>query len=257
MATPYLIIDGYNLIHAAGLARPSYGPGDLERCRHRLLRLLVNYLTDRELERAKVVFDAIEAPAGLPNRMKFEGLQVRFADPGGDADSLIEELILEHSSPRQIIVVSGDRRLQKAAHRRRARFIGSVEFLDEVLERSPRRDREEAPLHPHPKYDGELSPGELEQWLGLFEDVGKFAQEEQEKLSSPPVEPEQSAKKQEQHEPQCNDETPDADDEWTELYAELGMLEAELAQEVTREDTLKKLQAEIDRMIEEEHGSLG
>ena len=27
-----LVIDGYNLMHAAGLARATYGPGDLERC---------------------------------------------------------------------------------------------------------------------------------------------------------------------------------------------------------------------------------
>ena len=35
-----LLIDGYNLMHAAGFARVRYGPGDLERCRLRLLNLV-------------------------------------------------------------------------------------------------------------------------------------------------------------------------------------------------------------------------
>ena len=33
MLRRYLIIDGYNLMHARGLARRTYGPGQLERCR--------------------------------------------------------------------------------------------------------------------------------------------------------------------------------------------------------------------------------
>lgn len=254
MATPYLIIDGYNVMHAAGLARPNYGPGDLERCRHRLLRLLVTFLTPKERDRAKVVFDAWDAPEGLPNRMKFEGLQVRFADPGHDADSLIEELILAHSAPRQIIVVSGDRRLQKAAHRRKAKFIGSLSFLDEIVQRSPQHDRDEAPLDPHPKYEGELTSGELEHWMNLFEDVEKFAEKEQEKLAQQ-VERERAAAEEAE---QKADESPQSDDEkevddvWAELYEELGLLGEKLAEEMMRDENIEKLQQEIDRIIDEE-----
>ena len=36
MPLPYHLIDGYNLLHAAGLAREKYGPGDLERALARL-----------------------------------------------------------------------------------------------------------------------------------------------------------------------------------------------------------------------------
>lgn len=253
MATPYFLIDGYNLMHAAGLARPSYGPGDLERCRHRLLRLLVTFLTREERDRAKVVFDAWDAPEGLPNRMKFEGLQVRFADPGHDADSLIEELILAHSAPRQIIVVSGDRRLQRAAHRRKAKFIGSLSFLDEIVQRPPQRDRDEAPLEPHPKYEGELTSGELEHWMELFSDVQKFAEKEQAKLTRQTTE-EQAASEEKKAEPPKSEleREEEEDDEWAELYEELGLLGEELAEEMMRDENLEKLQQEIDRIVEEE-----
>jgi predicted RNA-binding protein with PIN domain len=246
MASPYLLIDGYNLMHAAGLARPNYGPGDLERCRHHLLRLLVNYLTDEERARAKVVFDAYDAPEGLPNRYKFEGLQVRFADPGHDADSLIEELIVAHSAPRQIIVVSGDRRLQKAAHRRRAKFIGSVAFLTEILERIPRPERQETAPEAHPKYDGELTSGELAQWMELFGDAEEIVEQEQQKLAQPES---QEADAMEQADDREQTAEPD---EWDDLYGELGLLESELAEGIASEETLNRLQQEIDRMIEEE-----
>lgn len=246
MATPYLLIDGYNLLHGAGLARQTYGPGDLERCRHRLLRLLVTYLTNEERNRAKVVFDAYEAPAGLPNRTKFEGLQVRFADPGHDADSLIEELIAAHSAPRQIIVVSGDRRLQKAAHRRRAKFIGSVAFLEEILQRIPRRDREETAEGPHPKYDGELTSGELAHWMDLFGEADQLVEQAESGINEiPPQEPDTAEQVGEE---KVNPEI----DDWDDLYAELGLIEAEMAEELASEETLNRLQQEIDRMIEEE-----
>jgi len=256
VATPFLIIDGYNLMHAAGLARPSYGPGDLERCRHRLLRLLVTFLDDRERDRAKVVFDAWEAPEGLPRRMNFEGLQVRFADPGHDADSLIEELILAHSAPRQIIVVSGDRRLQRAAHRRKAKFIGSIAFLDEIVQRTPRRDRREGSDEPHPKYEGGLTQGELAHWMELFGDVEEFAERELEKLKQQSESPPQQELEPDQSSSQDAEDTDEdeLEDEWAELYEELGLLGEELAEEMMREETLDKLQAEIDRLIEEEDG---
>ena len=48
MAAPFHIIDGYNLLHAAGLGRPTYGPGDLQRVRNRLLSHLRTHLAAAE-----------------------------------------------------------------------------------------------------------------------------------------------------------------------------------------------------------------
>ncbi len=58
MARYYHLIDGYNLMHAAGIARVRYARGDLERCRNRLLLKLSELLTEDERQRATVVFDA-------------------------------------------------------------------------------------------------------------------------------------------------------------------------------------------------------
>ncbi len=45
MTSTDLLIDGYNLLHAAGLGRARYGPGDLQRARQALLRKLFELLT--------------------------------------------------------------------------------------------------------------------------------------------------------------------------------------------------------------------
>ena len=175
MAAPFLIIDGYNLMHAAGMARPSYGPGLLEKCRMRLLAFLSNRLTPSEQRRTTVVFDAADALYDVPERMKVQQMTVLFAPRGGDADSLIEELIAAHSAPRQVRVVSSDHRLQKAARRRRAGFIDSEEFVVELqrhtLSGSQRPQSPDQNHYADEKYGGRVDAKETARWLKIFGDV--------------------------------------------------------------------------------------
>lgn len=180
MARPFLIIDGYNLMHAAGMARLRYGPGDLERCRTRFLNYLIGRLTPGELARTSVIFDAGDAPPGMPRRTTLKDMQVFFADPGGDADTLIEELIADHSAPRQIRLISSDHRLQKAARKRRAGFVDSEVFATELERRSPAPGARGAgrsgrrPLA-DAKRGGQTSPEETEEWLKVFGDIPEAA----------------------------------------------------------------------------------
>ncbi len=71
------------------------------------------------------MFDAADAPPGLPRTLEHRGLTVRFAAKSGSADELIEELIRADSAPRRLMVVSSDHRLQRAARRRKATAIDS------------------------------------------------------------------------------------------------------------------------------------
>jgi|GEM_PF-272309 len=135
MGVPFLIIDGYNLLHAAGLARLRYGPGDLERARHRLLAQLCEKLDVAEQIRGTVVFDAQNSPVDSLRESRHQELHVLFAPAGSDADSVIEELILKHSAPKQVIVVSADHRLHKAARRRGATPIDSEPFWERLRNR--------------------------------------------------------------------------------------------------------------------------
>ncbi|HUG89232.1 MAG TPA: NYN domain-containing protein [Planctomycetaceae bacterium] len=172
MPIPFHIIDGYNLLHAAGLGRATYGPGDLERSRNRLLGLLKRYLPPAERNRTTVVFDAGDAPPGMPRELTLDGMTILFAVRGGDADTEIEALIAAHSAPRQIRLVSSDHRLQKAARRRRAVAVDCEVFLERIERRGPvaeeTRRREESP---GPKYGGAVSSAETEHWLAVFGDA--------------------------------------------------------------------------------------
>ena len=47
MPLPFHLIDGYNLLHVAGLARETYGPGDYERVRFALLIRIADGLDER------------------------------------------------------------------------------------------------------------------------------------------------------------------------------------------------------------------
>ncbi len=129
MALPYHLIDGYNLLHAAGLSRETYGPGDYERARTALLVRICDGLDDGARERTTVVFDAFDPPIDAVSHFRFREVAVRFAVDAGEADHLIEQLIRRHSSPRQLRVVSDDIRVRQAAKRRGAAAVKCDAFL--------------------------------------------------------------------------------------------------------------------------------
>ncbi|HID22081.1 MAG TPA: hypothetical protein EYP14_06730, partial [Planctomycetaceae bacterium] len=138
------------------------------RQRIRLLNRLLVGLSDAELERTTVVFDASQA--GVPGTRSFRlhGLTVVFA---ADADEEIERLIAAHSAPRRLQLVSDDRRLQKAARRRRATVLSCDAFLRRLRqsETGARPGRAlQAPHSTDPKYTGRISERELADWLEVF-----------------------------------------------------------------------------------------
>jgi predicted RNA-binding protein with PIN domain len=140
MARLYLVIDGYNLMHAAGLGRSEYGPGELERNRNRLLNQIAAVLDEQIAADALVVFDAHMAVPRDPDNgppLPRSPLAVRFSREGRDADAEIELILETHSSPRQILIVSSDHRLHKAAGRRKATCIDSEDFLRQFDQPKP------------------------------------------------------------------------------------------------------------------------
>lgn len=161
-----LIIDGYNLMHAAGIVGRGVGPGGLERSRLALLNFLAESLEAEAAARTTVVFDARQAPPGLPRMMNYRGLTVRFAAGYESADELIEELIRADARPRKLIVVSADHRLQKAARRRRAKAVDSERWYCDLAHQRAARGVP-PPTFVKPSHPGS---GEVEFWLRQFAD---------------------------------------------------------------------------------------
>ena len=167
------LIDGYNLMFAAGaldgrdIRRESF-----HRKRRRFLSNLADALGPERCRETTVVLDASTPPADFPLKTVHEGLNLIFALGDENADARIETLIAEHSAPKSLTVVSSDRRIRRAAQRRRARSLSADEFLD-LLERFQTAKRHEMsyqnPATPRSlDRDSPLSAEEAALWLAEF-----------------------------------------------------------------------------------------
>ena len=181
-----LLIDGYNLLHVTGIIGDGGGPATLERSRHALLNFLAATLELAERAQTTVVFDAKNAPPGLPRTLIHDGLSVIFAPRSEEADTVIEQLIHEHSAPRQLTVVSSDHRIQRAARRRRATAVDSDRwYAGQLRQRRKRAGKGGQPQEEKPP--APLSDAEVKWWLAQFTDIefGELLSEQQPTLPRP------------------------------------------------------------------------
>lgn len=162
------LIDGYNLAHASGILAHNIGPGTLERARDALIGFLAAALTESERTTTTIVFDAKSAAPDQPCKQTVNGINVVFAVGYETADALVEELIRDHSAPRQLVVVSSDHHIQRAAKRRRATPIDSETWFSELQRR--RRQRLHRKHATHEKPSAPETEAEIDYWLQIFED---------------------------------------------------------------------------------------
>lgn len=184
-----LIIDGYNLLYAAGLVGSVDGEGSFEGERRALLDALLAVIDPKELTQTVVVFDSAKAPPGLPRVYSHQQITVRFATGYADADEMIEELIQEHHAPKRLTVVSSDHRVQRAARRRKAKAIDSDSWYRLMRQTRARRQQVEAQKPPLPKRPSApaIPENEVSEWVAFFGkiDVESLAPQE----DSPPIPP--------------------------------------------------------------------
>jgi predicted RNA-binding protein with PIN domain len=155
-----ILIDGYNLLHGTDLFGSGRAAGTLEASREALLQFVIEALEPGELSETTIVFDSKEAPPGLPRVLHREGLTIRYASDYANADELLEELIQADTSPRKLLVVSSDHQVQRAARRRKARFVESRQWYVEMRQRllaSAKQKKEARPVEM-------LSAAEIEEW---------------------------------------------------------------------------------------------
>jgi predicted RNA-binding protein with PIN domain len=160
-----ILIDGYNLLHASGILGRGVGPGGLERSRRALLNFLLGALTPEEIATTAVVFDAPEHGSSGPRQGEHEGITVYFSSGYEDADSLIEEMIQRDNSPRGLVVVSSDHRIQRAARRRRCTAVDSEVWHAELVRQRREQQTGNAAQEAKPMPPGE---GEVAFWLEQF-----------------------------------------------------------------------------------------
>ena len=185
----HYLIDGYNLMHAAGLMKARFGPGGLEKARRALTGVLAGSLGDEAIH-TTIVFDARPVPSDAQSQAEspeMHGIHVEFASGEEGADARIEQLIHRESTPKRLTVVSSDARIRAAAKRRGAKPIDSERFWEQLLrDRRPTKNR---PAGNQPEKPGGRGARESEFWLHEFEDLisdaelrelaGPFADEKQ------------------------------------------------------------------------------
>ncbi len=159
-----LLIDGYNLAYASGILAAGRGGGALERARGALLNVLAASLSSEDAAKTVVVFDANDAYVSAADVQQHAGIQVRYAVDEADADTLIEQLITENSAPRQLLVVSSDHRIQRAAKRRRAKAVDSEVWYEQLLKQRGETSQPQPPVRP----DEPLSDDQVEFWMREF-----------------------------------------------------------------------------------------
>ena len=161
------VIDGYNLLHAMGLLCGKVGPTGLEKARLGLLGMLRAVYAE-EATKVTVVFDAAHAPPGAVREHDYQGIHVRFAVDQGEADDVIETLIRDDSAPRQLIIVSDDHRIQRAAQRRHCTVSGCSQYLEWLERHCQKRKRSPPQAESKPE---RLSEQETQHWLREFADL--------------------------------------------------------------------------------------
>jgi predicted RNA-binding protein with PIN domain len=178
-----LIIDGYNLLYAAGIGGQWETEDSFEQDRLALLESLRSVIDPRELSRTTVVFDSKQSLPHLPRAFHHREIEVRFSYGYADADELIERMIQEHTSPKRLMVVSSDHRVQRAARRRKASTMDSDAWFRWMLRRrQERRDQSAVEIRPKPA----LAEGEVAQWLKFFGNLDQADLAELEASSSDP-----------------------------------------------------------------------
>jgi predicted RNA-binding protein with PIN domain len=152
------IIDGYNLLHSIRKANEDSNViSDAQLCR------IVDVFLTQTKQKGEIIFDGI----GPPDKSAFDNiskLEVFFAGPGKDADTVIENKIRASTDAKRLTVVSSDRRILQAARARKAAVIKSNAFWDNLQRQLSRK---KTACEPAAKRHG-LSESETEQWLRIF-----------------------------------------------------------------------------------------
>jgi predicted RNA-binding protein with PIN domain len=157
------LIDGYNLLHAVGLAARGLPRKGLERARTKLLDWLADSLRDRP-DVLRVVFDAQAAPAPSAEA-DHRGVRVRFAYRQ-TADELIDELVHAERHPARLTVVSNDGQVRDAGRHRGCAVLTCQEFVDWLIGAAlvARAPGPPAPDKPEPT----VTESEKAAWLAAF-----------------------------------------------------------------------------------------
>jgi predicted RNA-binding protein with PIN domain len=160
-ARKILIVDGYNLIHAA--PHRFQKMTKLENRRSHLLKI-INSSGSLPYDKIIVVFDG--QLSNLPNVKESEGKVVEiYSGKHQEADQVIQELIRKESQNSQLKIVSSDHKIRNTARDHLVQVISSQQFWQSL---SPTEQKKRGTSEGSSVSDRQLSDKEVKEWLKLF-----------------------------------------------------------------------------------------
>jgi predicted RNA-binding protein with PIN domain len=155
---PFLI-DGHNLLWAINKCDELFAPtDDVGLCRS------VDTYCTRIGEFGEVIFDGT-GPWSKQPYSGFRQVRVVFAGADIEADAVIEDTIRRSKNPRKLIIVSNDRRVRRAALKRKAVALASEDFWSKLMHCITRK-------RPQPEPTGKrhgLNATDTSKWLREFD----------------------------------------------------------------------------------------
>lgn len=129
-ATEYVLVDGYNVIHAWDHLRPQ-AEGDIDGSRNALINILCNYHGYRQCE-VILVFDAYLVKGHDREVEQIDGISIVYTKEAETADMYIEKTSHRLAREHRVRVVTSDRMEQLIIIGNGAIRVSSEEFLEEV-----------------------------------------------------------------------------------------------------------------------------
>jgi predicted RNA-binding protein with PIN domain len=155
---PHFIIDGYNYI-----LRHFYIDMSEEHAlwdaREQLIHQMIAYLGQQQI-RITIVFDGQDLK-GITKIQRPAGISVRFSKAPVKADPVIINLVQKSKTPKNITVVTSDNGLAAVCQSYGSEILSSEAFLDKI-------ERERHKQNVVQKYEHDMTPSELKEWLRLF-----------------------------------------------------------------------------------------
>jgi len=155
---PY-IIDGNNLIGCS----PDISLEDAN-SRTEIIAIVRKFQKNKK-SKIIVVFDG-EPDTFLNEENPAEKIVVKYPQIGESADDEIKRILDSYTYFRDVVLVTSDRELKDLAKKKGARVINSIEFYYELKRVFRATGRIELKQK---RIDTELSDGEVDQWLKIFE----------------------------------------------------------------------------------------
>lgn len=167
MNDEYLLVDGYNIIHAWGELRAIAGE-DLESARQKLINIMEDYRGYKDIN-IIIVFDAYKLKGNIGKKYRYNNIDIVYTKEAETADRFIERITDKIGRIKKVRVATSDALEQIIILGKGATRLSARELKQEI-DFSKKRQREKY-IEKHPPKNNLLEdnlPPDIKKWMEDF-----------------------------------------------------------------------------------------